>query len=168
MYIKERKLVFVCIFWLCTVYSVSAQSAFQRGEELFMQNRPMEAVVLLENALTQEPRNERIYLYLGISYEQIGSYDKAIAILQKGLEVAVLNKDQLYFNMGNNYAAKGDNNKAREMYSKALEVKNTFSDAYLNRANVAVKLDSLDEAVRDYRLYLAMEPLAGRDRRSKR
>jgi tetratricopeptide (TPR) repeat protein len=163
MYLKRKGGIFAWCFWICAVFAPSAlsgQSVFQRGEELFMQNKPQEAAVLLENALAQDPRNEKIYLYLGIAYEQLGNHEKAVAILQKGLEAAVLYREQFFFNMANNYAAGGDNEKAWEMYSKALEAKGTLSDAYLNRANVEIKLDRLDEALRDYRLYLAMEPYA--------
>jgi tetratricopeptide (TPR) repeat protein len=163
MFLERKGGIFACFFWICAVFvpaALSGQSTFQRGEELFMQNRPQEAAALLENALAQEPRNEKIYLYLGIAYEQLGNHEKAIAILQKGLEAAVLYREQFFFNMANNYAAGGENEKAQEMYSRALEAKGTLSDAYLNRANVEIKLDKLEEALQDYRLYLAMEPYA--------
>jgi tetratricopeptide (TPR) repeat protein len=150
---------------ICAVFSAPSlfgqaggQSLFQKGEELFMQDKPREAAALLENALRQEPRNETIYLYLGICYEQLGNRDKAIAIMRKGLEFAVLHKDLLYFNMGNNYYGKGEGEQAFEMYSKAIEENGSFNDAYLNRANTAVKLDKLEEALNDYRFYLVQEP----------
>jgi tetratricopeptide (TPR) repeat protein len=123
-----------------------------------MQNKPKEAAALLESALGQEPRNEKIYLYLGISYEQLGNRDKAISIMQRGLDFAALHKDLLYFNIANNYYAKDDGEKAFEMYSRAIEANGSLNDAYLNRANTAVKLDKLEEALNDYRLYLVMEP----------
>ncbi|MDR3200009.1 MAG: tetratricopeptide repeat protein, partial [Spirochaetales bacterium] len=147
---------------ICAVFAppLSGQSVFQRGEEFFMQNQPKEAAALLETALNQEPRNEKIYLYLGIVYEQLGNHDKAIAIMQKGLSVAVLHKDILLFNMGNNYYTRGDVEKAVEMYSQALEANGALTGAYLNRANAGVKLTRYEDALRDYRLYLVMEPEA--------
>jgi tetratricopeptide (TPR) repeat protein len=158
------------IFALCVVCAVfaapslfaqaAAQSLFQKGEELFMQNKPKEAAAVLENALKQEPRNEAIYLYLGISYEQLGNRDKAIAIMQRGLDFATLHKDLLYFNIANNHYGKGEGEKAFEMYSKAIEENGSLTDAYLNRANTAVQLEKYEEALNDYRLYLVMEPSA--------
>ena len=123
-----------------------------------MQNRPREAAALLESALTQESRNEKAYLYLGIIYEQLGVREKAVAIMQKGLEVAVFHKADLFYNIGNNYDAMGQAEKAVEMYTRALEANGSLGDAYLNRANVQVKLDRLTEALRDYRIYLVMVP----------
>jgi tetratricopeptide (TPR) repeat protein len=164
-FVKKSGGFFAFCIVVCVVFCAPSlcgqdggQSVFQKGEELFMQNKPREAAALLENALRQEPRNEKIYLYLGISYEQMGNRDKAIAIMQKGLEVAVLHKDLLYFNIANNYSGKGEEEKAFELYSKAIEENGGFNDAYLNRANTAVKLDKLEEALNDYRLYLIQEP----------
>ena len=156
--IKQNRGILVCLLWLCAGLSLFGQSAFQKGEELFMQNRPQEAAALLESALTQEPRNEKIHLYLGIAYEQLGMREKAITIMQKGLEVAMFYKADLFFNIGNNLDAMGEAEKAAEMYTRALEVNGSLGEAYLNRANVEVKLDRLAEAVRDYRLYLIMAP----------
>jgi tetratricopeptide (TPR) repeat protein len=165
VFVKKRGGIFRLCIVVCAVFSAPSlfaqaggQSLFQKGEELFMQNKPREAAAFLENALKQEPRNEKIYLYLGISYEQTGNRDKAIAIMQKGLDFAVLHKDLLYFNIANNYYGKGEGEKAFEMYSKAIEENGSLNDAYLNRANTAVKLDKLEEALGDYRLYLVQEP----------
>ncbi|MDR1931987.1 MAG: tetratricopeptide repeat protein [Spirochaetales bacterium] len=158
---KKSGGIFVCFFWICAVFvspALFGQSLFQRGEEFFMRNQPDEAAALLESALNQEPRNEKIYLYLGIIYEQLGNYEKAIDIMQKGLDVAVLHSDLLLFNMGNNYFARGEADKAVEMYSKALEINDGLPSAYLNRANARVRLDAIDEALQDYGLYLSMAP----------
>ena len=125
-----------------------------------MQNMPQEAAALLEGALAQEPRNEMIYLYLGIIYEQLGVRDRAVDILQRGLEIAIAYRADFLFNMGNNFDAMGEAEKAHEMYTRALEINGSFGDAYLNRANVGIKMDRLEEAMRDYRLYLVMVPAA--------
>lgn len=152
-------IVVYAVFFVPALFAqAGGQSFFQKGEELFMQDKPREAAAVLENALKQEPRNEKIYLYLGICYEQMGSRDRAIAIMEKGLDVAVLHRDLLCFNIANNYAGGENREKAFEMYSKAIEENGSLSDAYLNRANTAVQLDKIEEALSDYRFYLVMEP----------
>jgi tetratricopeptide (TPR) repeat protein len=145
-------------FVFLSLFPLFGESPFKRGEELFLQNKPREAAAILESALVQEPRNEKIYLYLGISYEQLKNHDKAISLMQRGLDFAVQYKDLLYYNLGNNFFSKGDGEKALEMYSKAIGVNGTLSDAYLNRANTQVKMDKLEGALNDYTLYLTMEP----------
>ena len=158
---KKPPVSFACFFILLTVFPAVwsfGQSAFKQGEELFLRNRPREAVTLLETALTQEPRNEKIYLYLGIAYEQLKNHERAIAVMRRGLDFAIQHKDLLYFNLGNNYYVMGEGAKAAEMYTRAIETNGALSDAYLNRANSNVKLDKLGEAAADYRLFLVMEP----------
>ncbi|MFQ3620493.1 MAG: tetratricopeptide repeat protein [Spirochaetales bacterium] len=137
---------------------LTAQTPFQEGEKLFLQNNPRVAVPFLEQALVQEPRNEKIYLYLGIAYEQIGNYDAAIRVMRRGLEFSLQYRDLLFFNLGNNHLAKGENEAAVEMYSRAIETNGALADAYLNRANVSVKLDRLQEALQDYTAYLNLVP----------
>lgn len=146
---------FFALFPLIVLFG---ETPFKMGEELFLRNKPREAVALLESALVQEPRNEKIYLYLGISYEQLKNHDKAISLMLRGLDFAIQYKDLLYYNLGNNYFLKGDGEKAIEMYSNAIGVNGALSDAYLNRANTRVKIDKLEPALEDYILFLTMEP----------
>ena len=134
------------------------EAFFKQGEELFMQNKPREALPLFEAALQKEPRNERLYLYLGAAYEQLKNGEKAIGVLKRGLEVALAYKDLMLFNLGNNYAAKGDLAAAAAMYTEAVGANGSLADAYLNRANVRVKLETYKEAVDDYRIYLNLAP----------
>ena len=52
-------------------------TSLQQGEQLFLDNKPREALPHLEKALYENPQNEKIYLYLGIVYEQIGDMEKS-------------------------------------------------------------------------------------------
>jgi tetratricopeptide (TPR) repeat protein len=131
---------------------------FEKGEELFLENKPEEAMLLFETALSQEPENGKIYLYLGIIYEQLSRYQSAVDILQSGIEKTFLSRDLMYFNLGNNYLNLGKVSSAKEMYSKAIDNNNNFPDAYLNRANSNVSLKEYQDAISDYTLYLNLEP----------
>ncbi|MCX7787937.1 MAG: tetratricopeptide repeat protein [Spirochaetes bacterium] len=152
-----RVLLFL-LFFLGPGVIAQTQTAFQEGERFFLNNNPRSAIPLLEQATIQEPRNERIYLYLGIAYEQIGNYDQAIRAMKRGLEFALQYKDLFYFNLGNNHLAKGETETAIEMYTKALETNGSLADAFLNRANLEVKLDRLSDAWKDYSAYLNLVP----------
>jgi tetratricopeptide (TPR) repeat protein len=133
-------------------------SALQEGEKLFLQNRPREALPLLEQALNENPDNERLYLYLGIVYEQLASPDKSIQVMRRGLSVARGVKDLLYFNIGNNFFRQKEYTLAEQMYSNALEVNRTLEDAVLNRANARLQLESYAAARIDYIEYLRLAP----------
>jgi tetratricopeptide (TPR) repeat protein len=133
-------------------------TALQQGEKLFLENKPQAALPLLEQALYEDPGNERLYLYLGVVYEQLNNPDKSIQVLRRGLNVASGLKDMLYFNLGNNLFRQKEYTVAEQMYSNALEANRTFEDAYLNRANARLQLGSYSAAREDYIEYLRLAP----------
>ena len=136
----------------------SASTFLERGEALFIQNQPRDAAPLLESALNDDPSNEKIYLYLGITYQQLGDLDKAVEILKRGLAVAASYKDLMYYNIGNDMFAKKEYTVAEQMYSEALNVNKNLAEGYLNRANARLQLQSWDAAVSDYLVFLQLQP----------
>jgi tetratricopeptide (TPR) repeat protein len=138
------------------VFGVSA--FFDKGEALFVQNKPQDAQPLLESALNEDPANEKIYLYLGIIYQQLGDPLKAIEILKRGLNVATSYKDLFYYNMGNDFFSRKEFNFAEEMYNNALSVNKNLAKGYLNRANARLQLQSYAGALADYTLFLQLLP----------
>ncbi|MCK4542719.1 MAG: tetratricopeptide repeat protein [Spirochaetales bacterium] len=140
--------------------SANSDSYLEQGEEYFMSNRPEEALPLLEVALNADPGNEKIYLYLGIVYEQLNQRDKAIAVLQRGVKIATRYKGKFYFNIGNNFFYKNQNTLAEEMYSQAITTNPAYADAYLNRANTRLRQENQEGALTDYRVYLSLSPNA--------
>jgi tetratricopeptide (TPR) repeat protein len=144
---------------LMTVAALLLQlGALQEGEKLFLENRPKEALPLLEQALSESPDNERLYLYLGIVYEQLENPEKSIQVMRRGLNVARGVKDLLYFNIGNNLFRQKEYTLAEQMYGNALEVNRVLEDAVLNRANARMQLQSYPGARADYIEYLRLAP----------
>jgi tetratricopeptide (TPR) repeat protein len=141
------------------------RSFLEQAEERFLYDQPEEAAVLFEAALQEDPGNERIYLYLGICYEQLDRHDEAIEVLQRGIQIADRHHDLLYLNIGNNFFARGEATLAAEMYTKALQENPKLASAYLNRGNSRLKLSEFEAALRDYTLYLTLDPLS--DQRSR-
>lgn len=133
-------------------------SSLQQGEKLFLMNNPKEAQPLLEQALHENPDNERVYLYLGIVYEQLANPEKSIQVMRRGLGVARSVKDLLYFNLGNNLFRQKEYTLAEQMYSGAIETNRTMDDAYLNRANARLELSNYAAAREDYIEYLRLAP----------
>lgn len=135
-----------------------ALTSLQEGEQLFLQNKPEAALPFLEKALYESPQEEKIYLYLGIVYEQLQSTEKSIQIMRRGLNVATSYKDLLYFNLGNNHFRREEYTLSEQMYTNALEVNPSLDDAYLNRANARLELEKYPEARQDYIDYLRQAP----------
>ena len=155
---RMRRYACGALLLLIVTATVSASPLLKRGEELYMQNKPDEAAAVLEAALEQQPRNERIYLYLGIVYEQLGRHERAAETLRKGLEVAGSHRGLIYFNLGNNYLAAGSPDLADEMYTQAIRSDGSLAEAYLNRANLRVRTEQYSSAVDDYTVYLTLAP----------
>ncbi|MEW6102103.1 MAG: tetratricopeptide repeat protein [Candidatus Omnitrophota bacterium] len=156
-----QKILSLVVFVVCIGVSfLNAVPSFEQGEKLFLENKPNEAVKYLETALEEDRNNEKVYLYLGIVYEQLEYYDKAIAIMQLGLKISKSNGDRLYFNIGNNYFAKGDYERAKEMYGHSISQNPGYAEAYLNRANSLMHMSLYREALTDYTYYLSLRPSA--------
>jgi tetratricopeptide (TPR) repeat protein len=140
------------------VSAVSAQSLFEQGEELFMENKPSEAVFILEQVVEGGNPPPKAFYYLGVVYEQLERYEDAVRLYERALERPGVNRARLLFNMGNNYLHLGDREAAVGAYTRAVEANSDYAPAYLNRANSRVALESYDGALKDYSVYLALEP----------
>ena len=149
-------------FWVFLLFLVFnplwAQSSFTRGEELFMQNKPQEALGHLEAAVSEDPAHIQAFLYLGIVYLQVNRVDDAITLYKNILPRGGTETARIAYNLGNAYFMKGDQSLARQYYSQAIDSDPSYASAYLNRANVLVKGGELKDALADYELYLSLEP----------
>jgi tetratricopeptide (TPR) repeat protein len=137
---------------------VFSQTAFARGEEFFIQDKPKEALGFLENAAAEDPAHVQAFIYLGIVYQQLGRQDEAISVLRKILPKGGAEVPRIAYNLGNAYFAKNDLDSAQRYYTHAIEADSGYSSAYLNRANAKIKAGSLKAAVEDYQAYLVLEP----------
>jgi tetratricopeptide (TPR) repeat protein len=139
----------------------SAQTSFALGEAFLMRNQPQEALELFEAAVAEDPDHVQAFIYLGITYQQLGRIDDAIGVYQRILPRGGLETARIAFNLGNAYLIKGNPSLAVENYTYALEADPLYSAALLNRANALVQIgtqESLREAIDDYEYYLFMEP----------
>ncbi len=137
---------------------LAASSSLSEGEKLFLENKPREAELLLKEELLENPENEKIYLYLGIIYEQLGDPQQAIRILRRGLNTAGEYKHLFYLNLGNNLFSQKEYTLAEEMFVKAVSIDGKLESAYLNRANSRLKLEKMEGALADYIFYLRIAP----------
>jgi len=154
------KKIIIAGFWLLVTVFCQAQENFSRGEALLMQNKPVEAIVYLLNALSDDNSNTKAYLYLGIVYEQLGSPSEAVAVYRRALPIAGNYSAVVANNLGNVYFQIGNNEMAEQYYSQAIGLNSAFSKAYLGRANTRLKAGNLKHAVSDYEQYLTIEPHA--------
>ena len=153
----KRAAVIVGIL-LAELPAFSASSFFDKGEALFVQNQPREAEPLLESALNDDPSNEKVYLYLGTVYQQLGDLSKSVDILKRGLAMTSSYKDVMSYNMGNDLYMQKQYALSEQAYSQAIGANKDYASAYLNRAQARIQIQSYDGAVDDYTIFLQLEP----------
>ncbi len=147
------------VLFLCTVMSgIAAIDYFSEGERLFRQNKPEEAIPLLYRASMQDGTDPRVFIYLGLCYQQVGKGADAVTTFMRGISVPGTNRKVLYFNAGNVYFVQESFDEAVTMYTRSLEQDSAYAPAYLHRANAQVKLEHFSQAVEDYRMYLTLDP----------
>ncbi len=146
--------VFLCLAVNLTL-SVCAET---EGERLFKRNDPAAAAPLLEQDIRNGAVSSVTYNFLGLSYYQIGEYEKAVNAFERGMNSPAANKRVLAFNAGNAAFAAKDYESAERFFSLALTASPSFSPALLNRANTRLSAGNLDGAVEDYGAYLLAVP----------
>jgi len=149
---------FLTIFFVSNLTAIEAQNSFVRGEELFMQNRPQEALGYLQAAATEDPANVQTFLYLGIAYLQLNRVDDAIETYTTILPRGGLESARIAFNLGNAHFVRGDVQTARRYFSRAIDINPAFASAYINRANTFIRTGDLSDALSDYQTYLSLVP----------
>lgn len=161
MGVKGRKngmAIIALLFLSGILYPLTAQDLLTMGKEAFLNNQPQEAITYLSSALEVKAGMKEHYLYLGIAYQQVGEYSRAVETFSRGIENTPPPHAKFYFNMGNNYFAAGNSEGAEQAYSRAVAQDERFNAAYLNRANTRMRMERYDEAVQDYKLYLLRVP----------
>ena len=136
----------------------AAASSFDDGERLFRDNKPAEALPFFEKAILEPGADERSWLYLALSYQQLGRLDEASATLRKGLPQATRFKSFFYFDLGNVFVLQNKNSFAVDMFSQAIGLDGAYAPVFLNRANARLAVKDYGGAKDDYRRYLDLEP----------
>jgi tetratricopeptide (TPR) repeat protein len=154
----KSKAMGLCVFLLAaTIGNLSAADLLTEGERLFMENKPAEAIPLLEQYL-KSGYDERGWGFLGLSYVQIGKLDEAVGAYRKGLSNSVRLRHYFLYNIGNCFFMQEKNAFAEDLYGQAIENKSDYASAYLGRANVRMRLGKLKDAVSDYTIFLTLDP----------
>ncbi len=153
---KKSPLVLFLLLAAGAAFPISV--TLEQAESLYQQNKPAEAKPLLEAALSEDPTDEKIYLWLGVTYRQLEDLDKAIAVLKRGLAIAADYKAEFYWNIGLVYFSQKQFTFADNMFTSAIATDRKYTDAYKDRAQARMKLENYDGALADYTLFLQLAP----------
>jgi tetratricopeptide (TPR) repeat protein len=141
-------------------FAEEENSLFKEGSDLYREKKFDQARVKFETAMVRDSGDERVYLYLGVTYQQLKKFAKAVEILQRGLQVAVKDKPLILFQLGNCYDEKGltDYVLAEKYFTLAIQENNVFPEPYLNRGLVRLKTKRYQETIDDCKTYLKLWP----------
>lgn len=157
----NKKIYKICLL-LCffSTKLISAQNVenLSQGEKLFKENKPKEAVQVLENELLNGIVNSNTYNFLGLGYYQLEEYSKSIDAFNRGIKAQPTNIRILSFNQGNTFYAMKDFTSAVKCYTEALKDDSKFYDALLNRANALLMANQLVASKSDYIDYIEKCP----------
>ena len=134
----KKRIVVFGIFTFFIMMAAAAQTLVintTQGEKLFKENKPKEAVQVLENEILNNQITSNTYNFLGLGYYQLEEYAKSLDAFERGIKAQPSNVKLLSFNKGNTYYAMKDYASAVSAYSQAFLDDATFYDAPLNRAN---------------------------------
>lgn len=157
----KKRIVVFGIFTFFIMMAAAAQTLVintTQGEKLFKENKPKEAVQVLENEILNNQITSNTYNFLGLGYYQLEEYAKSLDAFERGIKAQPSNVKLLSFNKGNTYYAMKDYASAVSAYSQAFLDDTTFYDALLNRANAFLMGDQLLNAKKDYELFLEKCP----------
>ncbi len=158
VYMKNKPIFLILLFIVPFINLSAQENMLEKGEKLFMENKPVEAIPVLTASLSQFPDNDKTYMMLGIAYSQTKNYEKAVSSFKDGARKALRDRDLFYYNAGNIYYLMEQYPLAEEMYSRAIRENGSRGSLYLNRANARLSMDMKEDAVSDYRVYLSIEP----------
>ena len=100
---KSLFFVFFACFFFCGHFFVFSIDYFKEGEKLFRENNPSQAIPLLYQASQQSQVDPRVFVYLGLCYQQEGKFSDAVSTFIKGTSYPGADKKILFFNAGNIY-----------------------------------------------------------------
>ena len=142
---------------LCFLGGTLWAGTFDKGRT-FRENKPQDAISLLERAVTEPGVDERAWPYLALSYQELGQYDDAVATLRKGRPQALRFKALFYFDLANIFVLQDKNTFAVDSYGQAIDADGSYAPAYLNRADAQMVLKDYPDAAGDYRRFLDLAP----------
>lgn len=154
---RLKRFFFITAIYLAGGSLFAQDSNFERGELLFLQNKPAEALAYLEAAVTAPDAPLQAHLYLGMAYQQLNRPDDAAVVYTKILPDAGDSAALVAYSLGNVYYSKGDFTSAESCYTRAIGEDGSFAPAYLNRANARLQTGEVDLAVADYTYYLVLD-----------
>jgi len=125
--------------------AASAQENLDRGRALLNRGNVNDAIALLSNAATRDPKMHEAYNLLGVAYEAKGMRDRAFESLQKAVKRDENNADYLN-NLGYLHFKNGNYDKAAKYLKRAVQAAPQVQRYWNNLGLAQAQRGNFDEA----------------------
>jgi len=133
---------------------------FYLGSCYLALNDPKTALEYFAQSLEFDPTEQdmpSIYSYMGISFNEMGEYLKALEVLKKA-ETYDNERTDIYNSMGFSYFKLKEHEKAVECFNKVLQIDPGSAIDYANIASNYRDMGKREKAIQYYEMALAMDP----------
>jgi len=147
-------------FWQKTAVSSSdsLRVRYNLGNAYFYQDRPEAAIEAYRSALKINPKDEQVYINLGVVHRALGDINEAIGAFKKAIEIKPQSQEA-YFNLGAVYNGLGRQGEAIEAFKKSLEIDPKNAEAYNYLGSIYESMTKYTEAVDYYSRAIKINPL---------
>ncbi len=159
-----RTLVIILItagLFMVSANSVSAQlpADLRDALEAHKAGRLQEGIEIYTEYLVKNPKSAEAYNWRGMAYEDLGELNKALADVNRALELSP-NYSDAYNNRGEVYRRQNKFVEAMNDYRKASELEKDFAEPHYNMALILEAQKKNELAVREFDTYLKLKPNA--------
>jgi len=114
------------------------------------------AVIFLEKAYHENPKNDSVVYDLAFSYDKLGNDEKSVLYYNEYLDLDPFS-ESAWYNLGIIYTRREEYDKAIEAYDFALAIDENYSSALFNKANTLSTSEKYKEALTCYLDYLRFD-----------
>jgi tetratricopeptide (TPR) repeat protein len=127
------------------------------GIKAYKENRPKDAIPLLEEAAGISLNSFKAYYYLGLAYMADRKYLKAIEPLEIAIDLDPVNL-QAHVALGDCYLKRGDPEEALAEYHRVLAIQNDYAPGFDGLGRAAEVSGDIEKAVEHYRKATELNP----------
>ncbi len=126
------------------------------GAGYIQNNNYNRAIIFLEKAYNENPKNDSVLYDLAYCYDKLGYEEKSILFYNKYLDIDPYG-ESAWYNLGIIYTRLEEYDKAIEAYDFALAIDENYSSALFNKANTLSTAERYNEALTCYLTFLRFD-----------
>lgn len=134
-------------------YPLETEAYARLARLLFGEERPQEAIAVVQRGLAVDPDDEDLYNVLGVCYLGLKRYDDAIAAHEQYVQLAPKDPNA-HDSLGMSFQQSGRYDEALAEYQAALRLDPGFEPAIVHLADTYAQQGRYRDAIRQYRRYI--------------